>query len=341
MKNTKTWVELDGSAGEGGGQILRTALALSMITQTPFRIDRIRAGRQKPGLLRQHLTAVNAAAAICGATVSGAELGSRQLSFEPGPIQGGDYRFAIGSAGSTTLVLQTVVPALWFAAVPSRVSVSGGTHNSAAPPTDFLQKSWLPLLRRMGVTTDIDLKRHGFYPAGGGEVEARVEPVTTWQPLHLTERGELQALRACAIVAGVPGAVARRELDVVLASWPQAEASVLERPAHEGPGNVVLLEVESGNVVELFIGFGEKGISAESVARRLCHEAQTYINSGACVGEHMADQLLLPLALAGGGSFTASAVSSHLHTNAAVIAKFLPLEVEVVEQGGGWLVTVG
>lgn len=340
MKNTKTWVELDGAAGEGGGQVLRSALTLSMITGIPFRIEKIRAGRQKPGLLRQHLTAVQAAAAVCGATLSGAELGSRSLAFEPGPIRGGDYRFAIGSAGSTTLVLQTLLPALWFADAASSVTVSGGTHNSSAPPSDFLSKSWLPLLHRMGVQMEFELLRHGFYPAGGGEIVARVQPVTALQPLHLQLRGRLLAIRAEALVAGVVPTVARRELDVVQAHFPEAGTAIRELPAREGPGNVLLLHVEHEAVHEVFVGFGEKGLSAETVAERVCRQMEQYLTAGCAVDEHLADQLLLPLALAGGGSFTARTVSSHLRTNAEVICKFLPLEIEWGEAGAGWVVRV-
>jgi RNA 3'-terminal phosphate cyclase (ATP) len=220
-------IELDGAQGEGGGQILRTALTLSMLTGTPFQIEHIRAGRSKPGLLRQHLTAVQAATEISGATVEGAEAGSQTLRFTPGPIRGGDYRFAIGTAGSCTLVLQTILPALWFADAPSTVSVSGGTHNRAAPPVDFLIRAWLPLVARMGVLQTLALKRHGFYPAGGGEVLATVTPCAgALGTLHLVERGAQQALRADGIVAGVRGGVARRELDMLARLVPGVEGTV-------------------------------------------------------------------------------------------------------------------
>lgn len=164
----KRMIALDGAQGEGGGQILRSALSLSMITGQPFTITGIRAGRAKPGLLRQHLTAVKAAAEICRATVEGAELGSQRLLFRPGTVRGGDYRFAIGSAGSCTLVLQTVLPALWFADGPSRVEVSGGTDNPSAPPADFIRRVLEPLLAKIGIHQQTTLLRHGFYPAGGG-----------------------------------------------------------------------------------------------------------------------------------------------------------------------------
>ena len=171
------FVQLDGAQGEGGGQILRTALTLSMITGQPFRIENIRARRAKPGLLRQHLTAVNAASEICSAEVQGAEPGSSTLRFIPNRIKGGNYLFAIGTAGSCTLVLQTILPALWFADEPSTVVITGGTHNPAAPPADFLIRAWLPLMHRMGVKMTLDLIRHGFYPAGGGEIHATVDPI--------------------------------------------------------------------------------------------------------------------------------------------------------------------
>ncbi|MCX9156270.1 RNA 3'-terminal phosphate cyclase [Niveibacterium sp. 24ML] len=332
-QNAAPWLELDGAQGEGGGQVLRSALTLSMITGTPFRIEHIRAKRSKPGLLRQHLTAVQAAAAICGAQVSGAEAGSQRLSFAPGPIRGGNYRFAIGTAGSCTLVLQTVLPALWFADVPSTLSVSGGTHNRAAPPADFLIRAWQPLLARMGVEQTLQLQRHGFYPAGGGEVSASVAPCASLQPIELLSRGALGGIRAEALVAGVPGSVARRELERVRAQIAEVDGQIRELPSREGPGNAVLIEVAHAGVTEVFTAFGERGLPAERVADQVATEARQYLQSDAAVGEHLADQLLLPLALAGGGAFTCTTASSHLHTNTAVIEKFLPVEIEVAQQG--------
>lgn len=329
----QTLIVIDGSQGEGGGQLLRSALSLSMVTGRPFVIERIRGGRRKPGLLRQHLTAVQAAAAICGAEVEGATLGSQALSFRPGPIRAGDYRFAIGSAGSCTLVLQTVLPALWFAAGPSTLAVSGGTHNQSAPPADFLIRCWQPLLARMGVRQQLELRRHGFYPAGGGELRARVEPCAALVPFELLERGELRQLRAEALVAGVPSGVAWRELQRVKAQIADIETQIRELPSEQGPGNVLLIEVAHAEVAELLVGFGEKGVSAETVADRTVGELKRYLQSEAAVGEHLADQLLLPLALAGGGAFTTSAVTAHLRSNAAVIERFLAVEVVVEDEG--------
>lgn len=319
-------IELDGSAGEGGGQILRSALTLSMITGQPFRITQIRAGRSKPGLLRQHLGAVLAAAKISNAVVSGAELGSGALTFAPGPIVTGDYEFAIGSAGSCTLVLQTLIPALLFGDGRSTVRISGGTHNPMAPPAQFLQRSYLPLLARMGARAELELQRFGFYPAGGGVVVATIEPCAQWQPLVLVERGERVSGYAECFVAGVPGGVARRELECIGAGmgWSQEQLLTRGLPEGQGPGNALLITLEYEHVTEVFAGFGEKAVKAELVADRALQEARRFLASGAAVGEHLADQLLLPLALAGGGRFTTDRVSQHARTNADVIARFLP-----------------
>lgn len=331
-------IELDGSHGEGGGQILRTALTLSMITGIPFRIERIRARRSKPGLLRQHLTAVNAAAQICGAQVQGAAPGSQALSFVPGKIRGDDYRFAIGTAGSCTLVLQTLLPALWFADAPSTLRISGGTHNPAAPPLDFLSRSWLPLLLRMGVEMAIELLRHGFYPAGGGELYARVCPVSALQSFELLERGELRVARVMAIVVGVFVEVAKcelAELDLQLGGvLGELQQELRALPSREGPGNALLVELQYREITELFTAFGEKGLPAEVVANRVAKLARHFHDSTAVVGEHLADQLVLPLALAGAGSFTTVRVSSHLQTNVEVIGKFLPVEFVLTETAG-------
>ncbi len=333
-------IELDGAVGEGGGQILRTALSLSMITGQAFHLQRIRARRPKPGLMRQHLTAVEAATAICQARVEGAAAGSQTLMFQPGPIRGGDYRFAIGTAGSCTLVLQTVLPALWFADGPSSITVSGGTHNPAAPPADFLLGAWLPVLRTMGADMDLELLRHGFYPAGGGEMLARVRPVSALTPWHAPALKTPVASRATAVVAGVPVDVAHRELARLKQHLGELEPVLRALSSREGPGNALLVEVPLASHSEVFVGFGERGLPAETVADRLAKTVKTFLNSGATVGEHLADQLLLPLALAGGGGFTAPVLSSHARTNMAVIQRFLPVEFAVADRKGAVAVSV-
>ena len=323
-----TLIEFDGSQGEGGGQILRTALSLSMITGKPFRMEKIRAKRSRPGLLRQHLTAVKAAGVICSAKVTGDTLGSSRLVFEPGEIRAGDYEFSIGSAGSSTLVLQTLLPALLFGGDSSQVSVCGGTHNPAAPPADFLMRGWLPLLTRMGIHVELELLRHGFFPAGGGQVSAKIHRCSQFVPLDLKTRGALKSIRAVAVVAAIPDRVAERELDVVRACFPSAELEYRSLPTSEGPGNVLMIEMAYDNVVEVFCGFGQKGVSAETVAARVVGEARQFHASGAAVGEHMADQLLIPMALAGAGNFTTNVLSLHLKTNAEVIEKFMPVKFD-------------
>ncbi len=326
-------IEIDGSAGEGGGQILRTALALSLVTATPFRIKRIRAGRPKPGLLLQHLTAVGAAAHVGGAEIEGAALGSTRLEFRPTRIVAGDAQFAVGTAGSATLVLQTVLPALLTARGPSKLVLEGGTHNPFAPPFDFVERAFLPIVRRMGARIDVRLERHGFYPAGGGRFRVSVDPVARLERLDLLERGGLERTSARALVAGLPRGIGDRELEVVREALSlDPETLRVEEIAGAGRGNVVLIMLECEHVTEVVTGFGERRVPAEDVARKALDEARSYLESDAPVGVHLADQLLLPMALAGGGSFCTVAPSRHTTTNMDVLRRFLPIEVRIDEE---------
>ena len=328
-------MEIDGSEGEGGGQVLRSALTLSMITGRPFRLVRIRARRPKPGLLRQHLVAVQAAAQICAARTSPVALGAATLEFYPGAIRGGDYSFAIGSAGSSTLVLQTLLPALLYADAPSTVQITGGTHNPLAPPVHFLQRAYGRVLAQMGAQIGIEQLRFGFYPAGGGAVRASVQTCARLQPVELLQRGQRVSGYAEAVVAGVPGQVAQRELAVIGAGMRWTEEQLLCRslPADQGPGNVLLLTLEHEQVTEVFAAFGERGLKAEAVGKRLLQEVRQYLATQAAVGPYLADQLLLPLALAGSGAFTASSISQHARTNADLIARFLPVTIRFEQHG--------
>jgi RNA 3'-terminal phosphate cyclase (ATP) len=334
-------VRIDGSRGEGGGQILRTSLALSLVTGLPFRMENIRANRSKPGLLRQHLTAVQAAVQVGGGRAEGDSLGSRDLVFEPGPVRPGSYRFAVGTAGSTTLVLQTVLPALLAASGPSELTLEGGTHNPFAPPFDFLAKAFLPLLARRGSKVDATLERPGFYPAGGGKFRVRIEPCSALAPIDLLERGEVCARRARALVANLPRHIAERELRAVARrlGWKDDELRAEEVRGSPGPGNILILEVESEKITEVFTGFGERGKSAERVADEAAGEAAEYLAAGAPVGKHLADQLLVPLAIAGGGRFLTLPLTPHARTNIDVIREFLSVEV-VAEGPPGGLVRV-
>src|SRR4051812_32152440 len=302
---------IDGSFGEGGGQILRSSLALSMITGSPFRIENIRANRDPSGLARQHLTSVTSAAQVCGAAVEGAELRSRELTFRPGAVVPGDYTFSVGSAGSTTLVLQTVLPALLTAGAPSLLTLEGGTHNPFAPPLDFLEKAFLRLINRMGPTVEVDLERPGFAPRGGGRLVVSIEPSARLFPLELTERGTVLTQMAKATVAGLPRSIAERELAVVserLGLGPD-QIEVEELPEAYGPGNILAIEILSEHITEVFTGVGRRGVSAEAVARDAVESAARYLAAGVPVGDCLADQLLLPLSLAGGGVFKTLALT--------------------------------
>ncbi|HEY7915083.1 MAG TPA: RNA 3'-terminal phosphate cyclase [Blastocatellia bacterium] len=321
---------IDGSFGEGGGQVLRTALGLSLVTGKPFRIENIRAGRKTPGLLRQHLTAVNAAARVGCAEVSGAAIGSRELTFAPQTITAGYHSFAVGTAGSATLVLQTVLPALLLAPEPATMTLEGGTHNPFAPPFDFLDRCFIPLINRMGARVTAELERPGFYPAGGGKFSVSIEPGGALHRLDLLERGEVTGRRARAVVANLPLSIAERELGVInrKLSWRDEWLAAEKVDNSRGPGNIVMIEIESEHVSELFTGFGERGVRAEAVAERAAKNAREYLAARAAVGEHLADQLLVPLALARGGSFTALRLSRHATTNIEVIRRFIDVNIE-------------
>lgn len=333
-------LDIDGSMGEGGGQILRTSLSLAIITGTPVRIRSIRKGRRKPGLARQHLACVQAAATLCDGSVEGAALGSTEVILRPGSVRPGAYRFDIGTAGSTGLLLQTVLPPLMLADAPSTVHLTGGTHNPMSPPFPFLAEVFAPLLGRMGPQLALEAPHWGFYPAGGGEVRATITPARRLVPVAFDERGPVRALRAEAIVSALPRDVARRELDVVKDRLDVAEATINSVPEPRGPGNALLLRVDA-DVPELFTGFGERGVRAEAVADRLCGAVSAWLEAEVPVGPHLADQLLLPMALAGEGRFRTVAPDPHLPTNAAVIEAFLGIPTRIREVDGAWTVRVG
>ena len=320
---------IDGSLGEGGGQILRSALALSVITRTPFRIERIRANRNPPGLKKQHQTAIAAAAKISGARVRGNEPGSSEVRFEPGQVVPGDYRFNVGTAGSTTLVLQTVLPPLMLASGPSRVRCEGGTHNPHAPPVEFLQKAFLPIVARLGVRVDLTLDRYGFYPKGAGAIDARIEPTRTLTPFDLPETDSARSCRAAVLLVRLPAHIAEREIEALRArfGWPGDAFSVTTSDASLGPGNVVGIEIAGEHVTEWFSAVGERGVTAEKVAARAAEEALLHLTHDVPVGLHLADQLLLPMALAGRGSFVTGPLTLHAETNIDVIRQFLDVKI--------------
>jgi RNA 3'-terminal phosphate cyclase (ATP) len=315
---------IDGAAGEGGGQVIRNACALSLITGTPFRVTNVRGGREKPGLMRQHVTAIEAACAIGGADCDGLSVGSSEVLFRPGRTVPGDYRFAVGTAGSTGLVLQSILMPLVLASGPSRLVLEGGTHNMLAPPFDFIARSFLPIINRMGSRVEARLVRHGFYPRGAGRIEVEITPAPL-RPIECIERGAHIGWSALAVIAALPFDVADREIKTAkkLLDWPEEAFAVRELPEDQGPGNILLLEAAFEHVTEIVSGFGKLGASAESVAKTAANRMAGYLASQAFAGPYLADQLLLPFALAGGGAFTTVKPSQHSLTAADIITRFL------------------
>jgi RNA 3'-terminal phosphate cyclase (ATP) len=320
---------IDGSRGEGGGQILRTGLALSLLTNTPVRFENVRAGRSKPGLLRQHRACVVAAAQIGDAKIDGVELGSQRFTFRPRTLRGGELHVAIGSAGSALLVLQCVLPALLGADSPTTLVLEGGTHNPWAPSFDFLDRCYLPLLRRMGADVRATLIRPGFFPAGGGRVEVHVTPASRLTPLTLIERGPVRRITATALLSSLPHRVGATEIAVL------RERLGLDRDATHiehvrdprGHGNAVWVEAETADLTAMFVAYGMRGRPAAEVAGRAADAFTAWRKRGAPVGPHLADQLLLPMALARGGAFRTGPLTPHTQTNIETIQAFLSVPI--------------
>lgn len=335
---------IDGDMGEGGGQVLRTAVALSVCKQIPFEMFNIRARRPRPGLQPQHLAAVNAAARISGARVSGAVAGSQNLRFEPACVMAGDYCFDIGTAGSAILLAQTILPALLQTDAPTSLQVIGGTHNPMSPSFDFFQQAYCPLLARMGATIQTTLTRPGFYPRGGGMIKIAVAGKHNLQPIQLLQRGRLVQLEARILLAHLPEHIARRERNVLAErlTIDEDEIDIRHEPTALGPGNVISINIRSEYVTEVFTGFGQRGVSAENVAGAVADQVNQYLRSGVPVGQYLADQLLLPMALAGRGSFLTQAPSLHTTTNIAVIALFTGQKFHCDgEHTQRWRITLG
>ncbi|QFT78532.1 RNA 3'-terminal phosphate cyclase [Erythrobacter sp. THAF29] len=317
-------ITIDGSEGEGGGQVLRYSAALSLMTGEPFTITNIRGGREKPGLMRQHLTSLEAACSIGNAEASGLAVGSSEVTFRPGSVTPGEYHFAVGTAGATGLVLQTILVPLMLADGPSRVVIEGGTHAIAAPPFEFLAHTLLPVIDKMGPRISAKLDRHGFFPRGGGRIVVDFEPAPL-RAVELTERGEYVSGGAEAIIAGIPFEVAERELSAmrkVLADWPKEAFTSRQLSADEGPGNALIATARFEHVTEVMSGFGKLGLPAEKIGKTTAARMKGYLVSGAFAGPYLQDQLLLPLALARGGAFTTVKLSQHTRTAMGLIESF-------------------
>lgn len=350
-------VDVDGSYGEGGGQILRTSLALSALTGRPVRIRNVRAERKNPGLAPQHLTAVRAVAAICDAQVEGAELGSTEVTFRPGRAPAaGDYRFDVaeaaqgGSAGSATLILQTVLLPLARARGSSRIEILGGTHVAWSPPFEYLHEVYLPTLRRMGLHAECELERPGFYPAGGGRLSLEVRPTEDLEPLSLETRGELEEIRGVALACNLPSHIPQRMADRAASFMGHLTAPIRMKPRREtsdGPGAGIFLAALYRDAPAGFSVLGRPGKPSEEVAEEACRLLLEHHEGGRPVDPHLGDQLLLPAALADGTTVLRVArITGHLTTNAHVIRRVLPVEISiegeegrpgrVTVEGGGW-----
>jgi len=331
-------VQIDGGQGEGGGQVLRTALALSAVRGVPVRVGAIRARRKSPGLQAQHLTAVRALADICQAHLEGAALGSRELTFAPRAIRPGDYRFEVGTAGSITLVLQAILLPLALADGPSRVTLCGGTHVPWSPPAEFCRDVFLPALASMGVHARLQVVRPGFYPRGGGEVVVEIPGGAELAPLALIRRGRTERVRGISAVAGLPRTVAERQRSRVLARLEEAglsaEIEVAELRALD-PGSFLFLVAESEGGAAGFSALGARGKPAEEVAEEVVAELLAFLRADAGCDPHLADQLLGAMALAPGTSrLTTTRVTSHLRTTLEVARQILGCPVQLCGEEG-------
>ncbi|MFQ5988694.1 MAG: RNA 3'-terminal phosphate cyclase [Candidatus Methylomirabilales bacterium] len=336
---------IDGSYGEGGGQILRTALALGAVLERPVLIEKIRAGRRNPGLQAQHLAGVRALAEIAAADVEGATVGSVSLRFAPSRIAAGEYRWDVGTAGAISLVLQTILIPLALAPASSRISISGGTHVPWSPPFPYIEQVLLPVLGGMGLRASLTLKRWGFYPKGGGVVEGQVQP-SSLHPLTLTGRGGPVEIVGLSAVAGVPVSVAERQRDRAL-----SRLRPLDIPCRieicqveaRNPGTILFLLVQCEGGRAGFSSLGERGKPAERVADEACDQVFTYLQGFGVADQHLADQLLLAMAIApGSSSLATTTVTEHLLTNRWIIEQFLPGRVRIEGRAGEpGLVTTG
>lgn len=338
-------VRIDGAYGEGGGQVLRTSLGLSVLTGRPFEISNIRAKRSKPGLRPQHLQCVLAAGQIGRAKVKGAEIGSLRLRFEPELIRAGEYRFEVGTAGAAALVSQTIFFPLSLAKDRSQVTIIGGTHVPWSPCFHYLDRQWAFYMRQLGFAPELRLLRAGYFPAGGGEIHLSVDPISTIVTLDSRERGDLVEIEGLSLVSNLDRGIARRQKERAERRLSEHGHSCSVRTLQlgsPGKGTMLLLLGKFQHSQCCYFGLGARGKRAEKVADEACDGFHRFMGTRAAVDEHLADQLLLPLALAAGESFfTTPTITQHLITNAWVIRQFIDAEVTTgTEPGNEGLVTV-
>ena len=334
-------LHIDGAHGEGGGQLVRTAVALAAISGRPLHMRNIRARRAKPGLAAQHLTAVRAVAALCGATVEGAAVGSGELTFVPQTVRGGDYRFDVGTAGSITLVLQALLPVLLAADRPSRVTIRGGTDVRGAPPMDYLACVVLPLLARMGAETLMIVERRGYFPRGDGSVTLETRPATL-KPLVIDQAGDLRHIAGIAHVANLPADIARRMSRSAADSLQgmgvpvQIDARILGPDAALGMGGAIVLWAKTEHALLGAARVAQRGVPAEGLGTDAAEELRADIACDAAVDVHACDQMLIHLALADAASrLTCRCLSNHARSAIWLIEQFLPVRFHVTEADAG------
>jgi RNA 3'-terminal phosphate cyclase (ATP) len=341
-------IEIDGSLGEGGGQVLRSALCLSIITRVSMRIFNIRANRSKPGLQAQHLKAVDAASAISHAAVQRAYMGSQDLIFEPGEIRTGRYKFEISTAGSNSLVLQTILVPLSLGNSASTVIITGGTHVPWAPCFHYIEQQWLPFMNAIGFQARVDLSSAGFYPQGGGRIDATIRPAAQIQPLQLEERGRLLSIEGISAVANLDLSIAERQkrqsLHRLLPVCPNTHIKIVQLPSRF-KGTLLFLLARfkvSGDEIPhsisaqaCYYALGEKQKPAERVADEAADALLGFLEGDGLIDQYLADQLLLPLAFASGASrFCTPCLTQHLLTNAQIIHQFTPAHIEIDGEQG-------
>jgi RNA 3'-terminal phosphate cyclase (ATP) len=327
-------LSIDGGMGEGGGQVLRTSLALSLISGKEFVLNNIRQGRKKPGLRAQHLNAVRLAAQIGNAKVYGAEIGSERISFSPGTVRSGKYSSDIGTAGSTSLVLQTVFLPLSFADSPSKLNIIGGTHVPFAPTFDFLKFHWLNFLSKMGFEISINLEKAGFFPKGGGQIRATINPIKGISGISLTHPGSLKQIYGISAVANLDRRIAERQRNTIVRllghKYPLNDIRIIQQPS-QFKGTTICLVCDFEFSQSCYTSLGKPGKPAEEVAREVCEKIDKFMSTNAVIDEYLADQLLLPLSISETDSFfSTSRITNHLHTNADVIQLFTSAKIEIL-----------
>ncbi len=343
LKNRTDIILIDGSQGEGGGQILRTSLSLSVLLLKPFEIVNIRANRPNPGIQAQHLKAIEASSLISNAIVEGASLRSSSVKFFPREIKSGNFKFDIGTAGSTSLVLQTLYLPLSFAREPSFITITGGTHVMWSPTFDYIKNCWLYFMDKIGLKIKIEMRKAGFYPHGGGEIKAVINPINEVKPLNIVERGKLLKIQIYSAHTNLTNEVAIRQAktaEKILKNYAEIETIIDELPSKSKNTTIAITGVFENSVC-CYTNLGEKGKRAEVVAEEACDRFLKFLSTNAVLDEYIGDQILLPLSISSGVSeFTVPKITNHIQTNMETIKKFIDVYFEIAELGNSFKIKV-